>query len=123
MAIKSAKTPAEAEAQVFSLPAQLKDWRKCAVLIDGYAIAQELGFELMPWGAKKAKAWQSSASWDLNNLLELRLMLFWTFRADYWSGYTYHEHDDMADSLLRAISARTGLPYPEEAEDSRSSEA
>lgn len=44
-------------------------------------------------------------------MLELRLMLFWACRADYFTGYTYHEHDDMADSLLRAISVKTGLPY------------
>jgi hypothetical protein len=51
-------------------------------------------------------------------VLVLRLMLFAAFRADYFSGYTYHEQDDLADSLLRAISDRAGLPYPAEQKDS-----
>ncbi|MFO7323522.1 MAG: hypothetical protein DIU68_017470 [Chloroflexota bacterium] len=38
-------------------------------------------------------------------------MLFYEFRADYWSGWTYHERDDLVDSLFLALSRATGQPY------------
>ena len=44
-------------------------------------------------------------------MLELRLMLFYQYRADYMSGYTYHERDHLVDSLLAALSEQTGQPY------------
>ncbi|MCC6801845.1 MAG: hypothetical protein IT319_03085 [Anaerolineae bacterium] len=116
MSSQPARTKAEAEAQAFSLPARLDDWRRCAVLLNGYEVAKDMGFDLMRWGDEQFKAWRATGTWNLD-VLELRLMLFMAFRASYWSGYTYHEHDEMADSLLRAISAQTGLPYPAPQED------
>jgi hypothetical protein len=113
-----AETVAEAEAQRYTLPARLDDWRQCAALIDGYKIAKELDFELIPWANEQGDRWRASGTWGDLSLLELRLMLFAAFRADYMGGYTYHEYDEIADSLLHAISAKTGLLYPSGEEDS-----
>jgi hypothetical protein len=38
-------------------------------------------------------------------------MLFYAYRSDYMSGYTYTENDELADSLLSAISEKLHLPY------------
>lgn len=56
------------------------------------------------------KPFTSKGSWELT-ILELRLMLFYEFRADYRTGWGYHERDDLAESLLRALGEQTGLPY------------
>jgi hypothetical protein len=105
-----ATTVAAANAQEFALPAQLDDWRRFAALLDGYAIAKELGYDLLAWGAAHDQRYRDAGHWDLT-VLGLRLMVFYEQRADYWSGYTYHERDDTVDSLLREISRMTGLPY------------
>jgi hypothetical protein len=110
---KIARTRAEADAQIYILPSSLDNWRECAALIDGYRIAEELGLDLLRWGGDQQREYDSSGEWKLG-VLGLRLMLFYAFRADHMGGYTYHEHDAMADSLLRAVSAQTGLPYPSE---------
>ena len=106
-----AETVAEANAQTLTLPAELDSWRTFASLLDGYAIAQELGFDLKHWAPLREGRFAQTGKWNLN-ALELRLMLFYEFRADYMSGYTYHERDETVDSLLRALSQLTGLPYP-----------
>ncbi|AFZ24725.1 hypothetical protein Cylst_2516 [Cylindrospermum stagnale PCC 7417] len=106
------KTVVKAQAQVFTLTEKFDDqaWRQFARLIDGYAIAQELGFDLMTWGETQETAYRQSGIRHLN-ILELRLMLFYEFRADYMSGYTYHERDHLVDSLLAVLSKATDQPY------------
>lgn len=106
-----AETIAEANAQLYTLPARLDDWRRFALLIDGYKIAEELGISLGDWVQEKQRHFDQTGQWDLN-VLELRIMVFQKQRSDYWAGYTYHEQDEAVDSLLRAISQHTGLPYP-----------
>lgn len=109
--MERATSVAAANAQDFTLPSQLGDWRSFAGLLDGYQIAEELGFKLADWAIVQEQRYEQSGQWDLN-VLELRLMLFFQFRADHLAGYTYHERDDVVDSLLRALSQHTGKPYP-----------
>lgn len=104
-----AETIAEAEAQTITLP-EFQHWRAFAIQIDGYKIAEEMGLNFHDWIETQIKKYRETGSWDLT-VLELRLLLFYAFRADYFTGYDYTEHDEMADSLLSAISVRTGLPY------------
>jgi hypothetical protein len=108
--VERAVTVAAANAQAFMLPVQLDDWRRFAMLLDGYAIAKELGYDLLAWGSAQDQRYRETSLWDLS-VLELRLMVFYEQRADYWSGYTYHERDDIVDSLLREISQKTGLAH------------
>ena len=105
-----AETVADANAQIFTLP-DLGDWRTLAMRINGYKIAEELGFDLSAWGEEQEKRYKTTGQWELD-VLHLRLMLFYEYRADYFTGYTYRERDDLVDSLLRALSEKTGLPYP-----------
>ncbi|HEX6291166.1 MAG TPA: hypothetical protein VFZ66_18425 [Herpetosiphonaceae bacterium] len=106
------KTISEALAQRWKLPERFDDqtWRSFAAQIDGYAIAEELGFDLRSWAAAQEQAYQQRGRWELNPL-ELRLMIFYQFRADYMSGYTYHERDELVDSLMAALGTATGQPY------------
>lgn len=106
------KSVAEVQAQTLCLPEKFDDktWRQFAGSIDGYAIAQELGFDLIHWGSAQEQAYKQSGVWNLD-VLELRLMLFYEFRADYMSGYTYHERDELVDSLLAALGQATGQAY------------
>ncbi len=113
MSAERAVTKAEAEAQQFTLPLHLDDWREFAGLLDGYKIGEELGFDLIAWGHAQEQYFEQAQKWDLE-VLELRLMLFYEFRADHMSGYTYHERDDLVDSLLHALSRQTGQPYEQE---------
>jgi hypothetical protein len=110
--MKLLRTVIDAQTQTFTLPEKFDDqmWRQFARLIDGYAIAQELGFDLRTWGETQETAYRQSGIWHLN-ILELRLMLFYQFRADYMGGYTYHERDGLVDSLLAALSEATEQPY------------
>ncbi len=108
-----AATAAAANAQQFVLPVRLEEWRAFARLLDGYKIAKELSFDLRDWGYAQEQRFEQSQQWDLS-VLELRLMLFYQFRADYMTGYTYHERDALVDSLLRALSRQTGQPYGQE---------
>ena len=50
--MKAAKTIAEAQQQTYTVPTQFDDktWRSFAGLINGYAIAEELGFNLIDMG-------------------------------------------------------------------------
>jgi len=107
-----AQTVAEANVQSFTLPA-LRDWREFAGLLNGYDVAKELGFDVIEWGSQQETIYTRSGDWELN-VLELRLMVFFEYRADYFTGYTYHERDDIVDSLLQALSIQTGLPYHRE---------
>ncbi|MDX1993938.1 MAG: hypothetical protein SF029_16240 [bacterium] len=99
---KRAETVAEAIAQVFTIPDSLDGWGGLAGLIDGYKIAQELGFELIPWGSEQEARWRQTGRWNLD-VLELRLMLFYQERANYFGGYTYHERDEQVESLLNEL--------------------
>lgn len=103
------KTVADARSQAFTLP-EFKHWRGFAMSLDGYAIGKELGFDVMAWGREQVAAWTESGAWPLD-VLHLRLMLFYAHRVDYWTGYDYTEQDDLVDSLLYALSEKTGLPY------------
>lgn len=104
-----AQTIAQAEAQSFALP-EFSRWREFAGLLDGYKIAEEMGGNLRDWGAKQEAVYLRTGSWALT-VLELRLMLFYEFRADYFTGYDYTERDEIVDSLLSALSLKTGQPY------------
>lgn len=104
-----AETIAEAEAQTFEL-LEFSNWRRFSVLLDGYKIAAEMGFELGEWGARQEKIYNETGTWDLSPL-ELRVMIFYQFRVDYWTGYDYTECDECVDSLLRALSQKLNLPY------------
>lgn len=108
MANSRATTVSEAEAQRFELPA-FKNWRQFAALIDGYQIAEELGLD-DSWYSTRKQHWKTTGEWNLDTL-QLRLMLFFAFRSDYMTGYTYTEHDDIVDSLLQALSQQLDLPY------------
>jgi hypothetical protein len=99
---KRAETVAEANAQVFTVPDSIDGWRGLAVQIDGYKIAKELGFELIPWGSEQEVRWRQTGRWDLA-VLEMRLMLFYQERANYFGGYTYHERDEQVESLLNEL--------------------
>jgi len=64
-----ARSVAEAEAQQFILPDRFSDkWRSFAMLINGYAIAEELGFDLHSWGAEQERRFKESGSWNLSVL-------------------------------------------------------
>lgn len=105
-----AETIAEAEAQPLTLPA-LQDWREFALLLDGYMIANEMGIDYVQWSAEQDERYEQTGIWNLS-VLELRLMLFYACRQERWTslpGDWYYSK--MADSLLRAISAQTGLAY------------
>lgn len=110
-----ATTVKEAEEQSYTVPPQFNDdtWRSFAKLIDGYAIAKELGHDLINWGNTQVAA--HSGAWSSLSELELRLMLFYAFRVDYMTGYTYHEQDGLVDELLAALAEKTGQPYQRKA--------
>src|SRR5436190_13337836 len=61
-----AKTDAEANAQSFTLPAELDSWRTLAGVLDGYEIAKELGFDLKEWAALQEGRYAQTGKWDLN---------------------------------------------------------
>lgn len=109
MTIPRATTLAEANAQTLILPA-FKEWRRFATTLDGYKIAAELDLPTL-WYAEQKAAWEKTHTWDGLDILHLRLMLFYAFRSDYLSGYTYTEEDEMVDSILHALSQRLNLPY------------
>lgn len=117
MPIHSAETVAEAQAQTYTLPESLEGCRQFAALVDGYKIAEELGHDFRVWPTEQEDLYHQTGQWNLN-ILELRLMLFFEFRADYMSGYTYHELDDLVDSLLLKLSELTGQPYQNSGTDS-----
>lgn len=100
-----ARTIADAQAQEFVVPDTLDNWRKFAGMIDGYEIAQELGLNFGEWGAECERQYADSGKWNLD-VLELRLMLFYQFRADYMGGYTYHERDHLVESLLHELRTK-----------------
>jgi hypothetical protein len=108
---RMAETSAEAQAQTLKLPQNIDgDWRGFAGLMDGNQIAQEMGLDFHSWGQSQEEKYQNSGCWELP-LLELRLMLFYEFRADHMTGWTYHERDSLVDSLLQSLSEKLGQPY------------
>lgn len=109
MSNSRATTIAEAEAQRFDLPT-FKAWRQFAGMMDGYRIAEELDLDYHTWYPARKQHWETTGHWDLEPLY-LRLMLFFAFRADYMSGYTYTEQDEIVDSLLHELSQQLNLPY------------
>lgn len=110
---KHATTVAEANQQQFTIPQSLADnWRGFAGLIDGYAIAQELEEETSRWSIDVVqKAMEQGEFGSDVTILDLRLMLFFAFRTDYFTGYTYTELNAEVDFILQALSQRTGQPY------------
>lgn len=107
-----AETVEEAEAQTFTLP-KFEHWREFALLLDGYKIAEEMGFTLFDWAYTQEEHFNRTHQWDLS-ILELRILLFSQCRADHMGGYTYHERDHWVESLLRMLSIQTGQPYGQE---------
>jgi|GEM_PF-2167527 len=108
-----ATTVAEAEAQTFTIPSHLEDnWRRFASLIDGYQIGEELGRDVMKWSSTILQPAMGSGQFSAGiTVLDLRLILFALYRSDYFTGWTYHEHDREVDFVLQALSAKTGQPY------------
>ncbi len=109
MTDNKATTVAQAKSQMLVLP-EFKHWRRFAALIDGYQIAEELELDYRSWYKIQLQHWQTSQTWGLD-VLHLRLMLFFAFRSDYMTGYTYTEHDEIVDSLLHALAHKLNLPY------------
>jgi len=101
------RTLEEAERQPFTLPA-LGDWVEFAALIDGYTIANELGFDLLDWANKRIDNYRETGYWHAN-IMELRLLLFFFFRADHFAGGSSWAE---ANSLLIELSRQTGQPLP-----------
>ncbi len=110
---KRATTVAEAKQQTFIMPTSLDDnWRGFAGLLDGYQIGEELGFDVMKWSNEQLlPAMKAGQFTDETTVLDLRLILFALFRSDYFTGYTYTEHDREVDFVLQALSQKTGQPY------------
>lgn len=61
----------------------------------------------MIWGPAQEAKFEATGVWGLDSL-ELRIMLFYEFRADYMSGYTYHERDHFVQSLLEELRGKAG---------------
>lgn len=104
---KVAQTRAEAEAQELVLPNQYEQWSEFAYLLNGYKIAEEMGFDLMEWRSKRLAEYEATGKWNAN-ILELRLLLFAQARAAHFS---WGEPFDMVDSLLRELARQTGQHY------------
>jgi hypothetical protein len=102
----------DAMSQVLVLPERLQDWRHFACLINGYAIAKELGQDPQEFTRNTRAIVESIECCDQLDLLDLRLMLFFECRIDHFSGWTNHERDEAADRLLRAIARKLNLPDP-----------
>ncbi len=104
-----AETVAEAEAQTLVLP-KFEDWRQFALLLDGYMIAEELGLSFHEWGAQREQHWEETGRWDLD-VMQLRVMMFYCCRREYWTDWYGNQHDQLADSLLWEFSRMLNLPY------------
>lgn len=108
-----AKTRAEAEQQSFILPPHFnQNWVYFASLIDGYAITEEMGIEWRTWYQEQHDHYRQTSTWDLD-ILGLRLMLFFEYRADHFSGVE-DMNRDIVESLLKAFSQHCGQPYESE---------
>jgi protein-S-isoprenylcysteine O-methyltransferase Ste14 len=118
-----AKTRAEAEAQQFSLPARYEDWGRFASLIDGYAIAEEMGLgKLTDWVRPQMRAFEQTGAWSVETVMELRLLVFFKGRQGHFYGEAEHETFKVVHSLLKAIAQRTGLPYDDPQAEARFAE-
>ena len=127
-----AKTRAEAEAQPFTLPARYDEWGRFASLIDGYAIAEEMKLvaaiglpqetgigALTTWARPQVQAFEQTGAWQVETVLELRLLLFFKARQAHFYGEPEHETFKAVHSLLKTISQRTGLPYDDPQAEAR----
>jgi hypothetical protein len=106
--MSGAKTLAEAQ-QPYQVPQNIND-RTDAYLADGYAIANELGFDLREWGAAKEQNFHQTGEWELDEL-GVRLMLFYQDRALHFGGYTGHEFDYEIDTLLQKLAQLKATDY------------
>lgn len=105
-----ASTVAKANAQGFEPPRFFDEqWRECAQTIDGYAIAEELGLELTEWGSINLELVSRGGRTGLN-FLELRLVLFFLQRSDYFSGGS-SSNEVPADQVFAEMAAVVGRPY------------
>jgi hypothetical protein len=96
----------------FALPKRF-DWRTWPAFageIDGEKVAAALGLDLNEWGLEQERRYKTDGRWHLT-VMELRLMLFYESRADYWIGATYYDRDALADSLLAELGRATSQPY------------
>jgi hypothetical protein len=103
-------TAAEAIAQEYKVPSSFDEHTEI-YNIDGYAVAQDLGFDLKDWGAKQMQYFWDNGKWGELNELEIRLMLFYIGRWLHFSGVTYDEMDKEKDSLLRMLAGMKGVEY------------
>lgn len=110
---KQASTVAEANQQQFTIPKSLADnWRGFAGLINGYTIAEELNAKETKWSVDVVQQAMEQGGFASDvSILDLRLMLFFAFRTDYFTGYTYTELNAEVDFILQALSEKTGQPY------------
>ena len=105
-----AKTAEQAKAQYFTPPAEFTDdWPAIAATLDGYSIAEELGFDLMEWAPEQLHSIQDGRKPELS-LLELRLVLFYVYRSDYFGG-GWSSHARYADDLFAAMAEQCGQHY------------
>ena len=105
-----ASTVAEANAQRFEPPRSFDEqWRECARTIDGYAIAEELGRDLMEWGPMNLELVCRGGRTGLS-LLELRMVLFYLQRSDYFVGGS-SSNEVRADQVFAEMAAVVGQPY------------
>jgi hypothetical protein len=109
-------TVAETEALELRFPSSPatfdKEWRGIAGVVDLHEVTKELGYEWRAWGDPRYIEYNQTKSWDhLKTLLEMRLMLAYLQRVDYFSGYTYHECDEAVDALFQKMSQASNKPY------------
>ena len=74
-----ASTVAEANAQTLDVP-EYEGWFVFAHLLNGYDLADALGFELGAFSNGKSEHYAETGVWE-GTLLELRLVLFFEARA------------------------------------------
>jgi hypothetical protein len=107
-----AQTRAEAEAQAFTLPARYDGWIEFAHLIDGYAVARDMGLgDLREWAQEPFREYEESNQWKVDTVLELRLLLFYKARQLRFSYELEFQTFPIVHSLLKALAEKTDQPY------------
>ena len=102
-----AGTRAAAEAQEIVLPKNYEQWSEFAYLLNGYKVAEDMGFDLLEWQSKRLAEYEATGRWNAN-VLELRLLLFAQARA---ARFSWGEPFDLVDSLLHELARQTGQHY------------
>jgi hypothetical protein len=102
-----ARTIAEAETQAWSLPSSYDGWREFALLIDGYAIATEMGSSAASL-AEIAEATLAETGDVELTVLQARVVIFFEQRRDRHNGCPNHR---LVNHALALISRQTGQAY------------